>query len=193
MKMKCSYSRIISIQMNHNVPEPHRAVEPAQSDQLAVWVKLDIISALDMARSRAVRCGHFLPGKARQLRHQDSSSHTGEIILQTSFSSLQQYFKSSPIYSNMEPISLHSLDYLLERAYHLVRVDLSCSTVFRTYFHDDVILRKWIDSIHIEISPKFLDIINSSCAPTADDFKELIEEYGYAKDYWTIYVLIMEK
>ena len=44
-----------------------------------------------------------------------------------------------------------------------------------------------------DVSPKFVDIINSSCAPTVDDFKELIKEYGYSKDHWAIYVCIMEK
>ncbi len=85
------------------------------------------------------------------------------------------------------------LDYLSERAYRLVRVDPASEAALETYFHDDVILRGWINAILFDVSPKFLEIISSSCAPTIDDFREICKEYGYSKDYWTIYILIMEK
>ena len=94
----------------------------------------------------------------------------------------------------MEPLtSWQFLDYLSERAYRLVRVDPACPDAYRCYFHDEVIFRGWIDTMLFDVSPKFVDIINSSCAPTVDDFKELIKEYGYSKDHWAIYVCIMEK
>ena len=93
----------------------------------------------------------------------------------------------------MEPISSEFLNLLSEAAYHLVVVDPSCAAVFRTFFNDVTIVREWIDSMKFEVSHKFPYIITSSHAPTAEDFREIIQEYGYSKIHWTIYVLIMEK
>jgi len=93
----------------------------------------------------------------------------------------------------MEPITRQFLDYLTERAYRLVQNDPLCSPAIGTLFRTDTIIREVIDTMQFEVSQPFLKIINSSCPPSADNFKETIQELGYSRDHWAIYVIIMEK
>src|SRR5436190_22604139 len=60
--------------------------------------------------------------------------------------------RSSLIASNMEPLtSWQFLDYLSERAYRLVRDDPASPAAYRSYFHDDVIFRGWIDTMLFDV------------------------------------------
>jgi len=93
----------------------------------------------------------------------------------------------------MEPITTEFLEWLAEKGQHLIENQPSCLASIRCYFTDVAILRKWIDDLHFEVSPFFVDIIQSESGPVADDWKKIDTNLGYSKEHWAVYILVLEK
>lgn len=68
-----------------------------------------------------------------------------------------------------------------------------CAAEYKAFFHSPEIIRTWVDICDFDAAQSFQGIVESSQAPTIDDWKTTNAETGYSSKHWAIYILTMEK